>query len=59
VIGVEKGWGYAVDRDDLKMFFQNNPGVHLCFLDTLFVDALTEIERVKRRKMSMEYGFQF
>ncbi|KAF2068513.1 hypothetical protein CYY_010160 [Polysphondylium violaceum] len=42
VISKEKSVIYKVLSQDLIKFFSNNPGIHLAFLDTIFVDALRD-----------------
>jgi hypothetical protein len=83
-VAATKGWGYVIDREDLKVFFSQNPGkagessgkvmkvilfllfffllllvgTYLCFLDTTFVDCLSEPDKIRRRKLPSD-GFAF
>jgi len=38
---ITDGWGYGIPKNDLISFFDHYPGIKLCFLDTIFVDALS------------------
>ncbi len=36
---VVDGWGYTISSKDLREFFDHNPGIKLCFIDTIFIDV--------------------
>jgi CRP-like cAMP-binding protein/phosphoribosyl 1,2-cyclic phosphodiesterase len=42
MIALTDGWGYTISRQNLCEFLNRNPGVNLCFLDTIFIDTVKE-----------------